>query len=424
MDVDRVKGKMKGKQKGKSKGGKDSKGKGKWKDGGKNKGKDYKGKSKSYGKSTDGAQGKGKGVPADTCKLCGNKGHWSRECPVRTLRQVSQDGQSTAASQSLVSGSSGQQGVQGSPSTTVRRITYFDLDDVPVVEEPYVRMVTVENAAQDKSDIPEYDNFTNAAQNNLDASEYESFSNASQDKLGVAEYDMTYSDSDEDWHMCDDEEVKNCGKIHFENFVDASVETFGKSGTDGGSSLPGASVFAEDGSRPSAFVRGIQVEDEVPIILDSGADMSVLPMRYRGTGKSLSQKSILRDAQGNLMPGGALRKAVIEIEDDHGNVAKLTETFALSSVAEPLVALGKLLKKGWKVEGDGAEVKLACGVSKQQFVYGGKDPDDRGASSNLSSSSHHELRGHDDEPDHHTGVAFVVGSKSPFLGGDEFDETS
>ena len=90
--------------------------------------------------------------------------------------------------------------------------------------------------------------------------------------------------------------------------------------------------------------------------------MSVLPMSYCEAGRALNQKSISRDAQGNLMPGGALRRAVVEIEDDHdhGNVVRLRETFALSTVAEPLVALGKLLKHGWRVEGDGEEVKLAC----------------------------------------------------------------
>ena len=41
-------------------------------------------------------------IPADTCKLCGGRGHWGRECPVRTLRQVaSNDAGSTATSQAL-----------------------------------------------------------------------------------------------------------------------------------------------------------------------------------------------------------------------------------------------------------------------------------------------------------------------------------
>ena len=85
MEVDRVKGIFKGKQKGKSKwSGKDyNKGKGKWKDG-KPKLKD-KGKGKEYNKG-DAGRGKGKCyLSPDTCKLCGQKGHWSKECPVRSV---------------------------------------------------------------------------------------------------------------------------------------------------------------------------------------------------------------------------------------------------------------------------------------------------------------------------------------------------
>ena len=92
MEIDRVgKGKDKGKSKGK---GKDQKGKGKQKGKGqgfyggfdnKGKGKQQKGKD---GKGKD-CKGKGKGISPDTCKLCGGRGHWSRECPMKTLRQVS-----------------------------------------------------------------------------------------------------------------------------------------------------------------------------------------------------------------------------------------------------------------------------------------------------------------------------------------------
>ena len=98
MEIDRVKGKLKGKQqKGKGKSGKDGKGKSGWKGDGKNKGKGYgydgnKGKGKNYrnyGKAS-GEKGKGK-LPYDTCKLCGGRGHWSKECLVRSLRQVTDD---------------------------------------------------------------------------------------------------------------------------------------------------------------------------------------------------------------------------------------------------------------------------------------------------------------------------------------------
>ena len=84
-----MKGKDKSKgKKGKSKVGKDFKGNGKGKSDGKTKGK-VKGKSKDGGKSYSGAgQGKGKTLPGDTCRVCGEKGHWGRECPKRAVRQV------------------------------------------------------------------------------------------------------------------------------------------------------------------------------------------------------------------------------------------------------------------------------------------------------------------------------------------------
>eukprot|EP00435_Cladocopium_sp_Y103_P061106 s738_g22.t1 len=118
-----------------------SKGKGKWKDGGQVSRKDQ-GKSKDNGKSGDGGGGKGKGLPSDVCKLCGCRGHWSRECPVRTLRQVAQDSALTVNTRSMLSGGSGAQqggGVQGSPttaSTNVRRVTYFNLDKDEMPQSP------------------------------------------------------------------------------------------------------------------------------------------------------------------------------------------------------------------------------------------------------------------------------------------------
>ena len=85
MDVDRVKGKEKGKGKGKDKGKQKGKGFGSYANVDfKGKGKQFKGKD---GKGKD-AKAKGKGVSADRCKLCGGKGHWSKDCPMRALRQV------------------------------------------------------------------------------------------------------------------------------------------------------------------------------------------------------------------------------------------------------------------------------------------------------------------------------------------------
>ena len=133
MEVDRAKGFPKGKGKKGSKGkgfGKDGKSNGKGKSDGKSKGKSFdygKGKnSKGFGKF----DGKGKGGLAyDACKLCGQRGHWSKECPVRSLRQVAKEGETPAAG-SPASGSGVHGGAQSSmaASTTVRRVQVINLD--------------------------------------------------------------------------------------------------------------------------------------------------------------------------------------------------------------------------------------------------------------------------------------------------------
>ena len=89
------------------------------------------------------------------------------------------------------------------------------------------------------------------------------------------------------------------------------------------------------------------------VILDSGADISVLPMSYREVGFPIDRVTSLRDAQGGRMTNGGMRPAMIELEDEEGHLVGLGESFALSNVKEPLLALGKLLRRGWKIEGEG-----------------------------------------------------------------------
>ena len=187
--------------------------------------------------------------------------------------------------------------------------------------------------------------------------------------VGEAVYDMTYSDSDDDWHMCTDDGY-GVGAAYFEDYKDVSAELYGKDLHDG--SRP---KQQDDGLRPhqwdgelcfgrrdgEAVIRGVTKGETVNIILDSGADMSVLPLSYKNCGKSLSKVSVLRDAQGNRMPGGALRQAVVTLEDDNGNLVEIRETFALSKVTDPLLALGKMLRRGWKIGSDGQDVKLVHG---------------------------------------------------------------
>lgn len=295
-----MKGKDKGKgKKGKRKGGKDSKGKGKTKN---------EGKAKDYGKSNAGGQGKGKTLPMDTRKVCGARGHWGRECPQSNLRQVSQAETQSVAPSAVSSGGSQVPQPVLCPATTVRRATYINLDENKVAE-PCVRVV--------------HSNMV---------------------------FDMTYSDGDDEWSTFGDSET-GCN-TNFMDIKDVPVENFGKKDNMKGGSSPPMEQF---------LIRGVQKTDMVNVVLDSGADMSVLPLCFKDLGTPLPCKSILRDAQGNKMKGGDLRQAEVLLEDETGHCICLRETCAVSNVAKPLLALGKLLKKGWKMETENDEVKLKFG---------------------------------------------------------------
>ena len=100
------------------------------------------------------------------------------------------------------------------------------------------------------------------------------------------------------------------------------------------------------------------VNGEISVILDSGADLSVLPLSYREVGTCLDTASVLRDAQGRKIQGGKKRHALVVIQDDMGNTMCLKDTFALLNVTDPLLAVGKLMKLGWRING-GDNVKLA-----------------------------------------------------------------
>ena len=217
-----------------------------------------------------------------------------------------QDGaSSTTATQSMTSsGGTGLQAAQGSPqATTVRRIIKVNLDDLDEqMDEPEVTMLRMVQVGET--------------------------------------YDLTYSDSDDDWFVCDSCECG--GNAYFmdyaSNSMNAAMELYGTGG-----------LRPLDGEE--AYIRGVMLENNIPVVLDSGAGMSVLPMKFKNVGLALSKKSVLRVAQGTRMAVGAIRQAIVELVDDEGNKACIKETFALSNAAEPLLALGKMLKKGWTVAG-------------------------------------------------------------------------
>ena len=60
---------------------------------------------------------------------------------------------------------------------------------------------------------------------------------------------------------------------------------------------------------------------------------------------------------------------MIELEDEEGHLVELRESFALSNVKEPLLALGKLLTRGWKIEGEEGDVRLTHGLFSKSLQF-------------------------------------------------------
>ena len=85
-------------------------------------------------------------------------------------------------------------------------------------------------------------------------------------------------------------------------------------------------------------------------VLDLGADVSVVPMNMGSLGKRAQGGALLRDAQGRMIPvEGKVAMTVHCIAAD-GRPVKLKEIFVVAIVKQPLVAMGKWMKKGWMIQ--------------------------------------------------------------------------
>ena len=85
------------------------------------------------------------------------------------------------------------------------------------------------------------------------------------------------------------------------------------------------------------------------MILDSGADVTVLPMDIFGDiGISARSGVRLRDAQGEAIPQSSGRAQVtFEVQDVEGKPLRFTDKVILARVKQPLLCAGKLMKGNW-----------------------------------------------------------------------------
>ena len=85
------------------------------------------------------------------------------------------------------------------------------------------------------------------------------------------------------------------------------------------------------------------------IVLDSGADISLLPQSMAHYGRpSRMGKAVLEDVQGGKLTTFGKKLAQIECDGIETTVI-IEDDFVVASVQSPLISLGRLLQRGWRL---------------------------------------------------------------------------
>ena len=393
MEVDRVaqkgKGKGKGDAKGKGKGkSKSGKGAGGGKAGTQNssswqsqmqqspKGGEHQTKGfNAKGKGKDG-KGKQQGVSQGTCFVCGKPGHHAKQCWHNATRQISQvDADNSAAAFQINNQSQQTQQTQSSnasaTSTANRQTTSFRVNRV--AHEP--------EFAFDNCMIFDLSN-------DLDEEEFGMCR-----VVSVGSHVQHFDISDE--QNCEVEPADICtlnleAEQHVEHDDVGSTQCFDfHEGCDGGyfsavSYCHGEpdhgyfSVMEEDAAMSmEEDLRVHAVCDEtkqlpgdeggwIDIVIDSGADASMLPLHFGHSGSKVNGGKIsLLDAQGGFIDIKGQRESQIELEGSNNARPILVERAFVGNVNQPLISFGKMLTKNWNITSNAGEYALEHGSGIQ-----------------------------------------------------------
>ena len=85
------------------------------------------------------------------------------------------------------------------------------------------------------------------------------------------------------------------------------------------------------------------------IILDSGSDVSLLPMSFLADSGNESNKHNLRDCQGQRLHTTGTKDAELIVSDICNMQAVLKQQFIVGDVTNCLLSLGQMLRKGWSI---------------------------------------------------------------------------
>ncbi|CAE7521131.1 unnamed protein product [Symbiodinium natans] len=98
------------------------------------------------------------------------------------------------------------------------------------------------------------------------------------------------------------------------------------------------------------------------VILDSGADVTVIPLTHSTVGEAAAQNTRIRDAQGNDIPMATQRQNVIfEVEAAGGQRLFFRDRVVVAQVRQPLLSLGKLIRDHWNLGAVDGQLQLSKG---------------------------------------------------------------
>ena len=97
--------------------------------------------------------------------------------------------------------------------------------------------------------------------------------------------------------------------------------------------------------------------DAVPITLDSGADISVLPREFadRGVWSQGTTSLKMIDAQGREIKHDGVTKARVQVWSKDGKLIEIVEDFVLGNVKHPILCAGRMMKRGWDIKREEGE---------------------------------------------------------------------
>ena len=391
MDVDRVawkgkgKGKGKGGKDGKGKGGKDGKGKGKHLKGGKpsnQRQQQPKGKGKGD-KNGKGSKGKGKSSNKSNveCYTCGKTGHYQKDC-WHNPQRVNQVAESAASSTIAPSAGASQAG-QTAQQSTVRRLEaewddlpVLDFSEMPTLDANQVNVVTL---CMNSQEPPECLSVLGEDRPGVNQADIRPCHNMSPSPC--VHFDLTVCDDDNaNWTVYDPLHVQEVDLTHDlePNHVEVPVleqdevadlnanecHCSTRNSTDFGISMDAPQPHhAECTPIVRAVIHEVECAD-LEVILDSGADISCLPAELGWLGtKGTGAKMKVSDAQGGILPVKQHRDVEFIVETRSGRPVLWKEKCVVTSVTQPLLAMGKFMRAGWFPAEDGQGMYLRHGAT-------------------------------------------------------------